>query len=174
MIKRSAPAEHLGRPFEKPGQAAAAAEVKSVSNQSSPWTNTMHRCVSKALALTALAVGANFSISLSAQAQTHRQFPPQTLRADLLVTQAPDINLNGQAARLSPGSRIRDANNLLLLSASLSGQTNTVHFTVDEAGLVRDVWLLNAAELSNKTWPRTRQEAVAWAFEPGNQTWTKR
>jgi hypothetical protein len=75
---------------------------------------------------------------------------------------------------LSPGSRIRDANNLLLLSASLSGQTNTVHFTVDEAGLVRDVWLLNAAELSNKTWPRTRQEAVAWAFEPGNQTWTKR
>ncbi|MGS0754761.1 hypothetical protein ACVBEH_08640 [Roseateles sp. GG27B] len=130
----------------------------------------MHRCVSKALALTALAVSASFNV----QAQSHRQFPPQALRGDLMVTQAPDINLNGQAARLSPGSRIRDANNLLLLSASLSGQKNTVHFTVDEAGLVKDVWLLNAAELANKTWPRTRQEAAAWAFEPANQTWTKR
>jgi hypothetical protein len=134
----------------------------------------MHRCVSKALALTALVASASFSLSFNAQAQTHRQFPPQALRGDLMVTQAPDINLNGQAARLSPGSRIRDANNLLVLSASLSGQKNTVHFTVDEAGLVRDVWLLNAAELANKTWPRTRQEAAAWSFEPGNQTWTRR
>ena len=75
----------------------------------------MHRCVSKALALTALAVGASFSISLSAQAQTHRQFPPQAMRGELMVTQAPDINLNGQATRLSPGSRIRDANNLLAM-----------------------------------------------------------
>ena len=130
----------------------------------------MHRCVFKALALTALAVSASFN----AQAQTHRQFPPQALRGELMVTQAPDIHLNGQVARLSPGSRIRDANNLLAMSASLSGQQNTVHFTVDEAGLVKDVWLLNSTELANKTWPRTRQEAAAWAFEPANQTWTKR
>lgn len=136
----------------------------------------MQRCVSKARALTALVASASFSLSLSfnAWAQTYRQFPPQALRGDLIVTQTPDIQLNGQAARLSPGSRIRDANNLLVMSASLSGQQNTVHFTVDEAGLVKDVWLLNAAELANKIWPRTRQEAVAWAFEPANQTWTKR
>ena len=33
--------------------------------------------------------------------------------------------------------------------------------------------VLNAAELANKTWPRTPAEAAGLQFNPGNQTWSK-
>ena len=125
----------------------------------------MYRC---ALALT-LAVS-----SLAAQAQTHRFFPVHTLRGELVVTQHPDVLMNGKAARLAPGSRIKGDNNLLVQPASLTGQKLVVHYTVESSGLIMDVWVLNAAELANKPWPTTPAESATWAFNPGNQTWVKR
>ena len=125
----------------------------------------MYRC---ALALT-LAVS-----SLAAQAQTHRFFPAHTLRGELVVTQHPDVLMNGKAARLAPGSRIKGDNNLLVQPASLTGQKLVVHYTVESSGLIMDVWVLNAAELANKPWPTTPAESATWAFNPGNQTWVKR
>ena len=125
----------------------------------------MYRCV---LPLT-LAVSC-----LAAQAQTHRFFTPATLRGELVVTQHPDVQLNGRPARLAPGSRVKGADNLLVQPASLTGQKLTVHYTVESSGLIMDVWLLNAAELANKPWPTTPAEAAAWQFSPGNQTWVKR
>ena len=127
----------------------------------------MHRCV----IATTLAV-ATFA-SLSAHAQTQRFFPRQALRGDLVVTQAPDVLVNGQIGRLSPGARIRGDTNLLVMSGSNTGQKNLVHHTLTEDGQVKDVWILNPAEMANKVWPRTMQESATWAFEPGNQTWTR-
>lgn len=124
----------------------------------------MYRCV---LALT-LAVS-----SWVAQAQTHRFFAPQTLRGELVITQYPDVLLNGQAARLAPGSRVKGENNLLQQPAGLAGQRLTVHYTVEPNGLILDVWVLNAAELANRPWPRTPAEAASWQFNPGNQTWSR-
>ena len=124
----------------------------------------MYRCV---LALT-LAVSCH-----AAQAQTHRFFTPQTLRGELVVTQHPDVLLNGKPARLAPGSRVKGENNLLVQPAGITGQKLVVHYTVENSGLVMDVWVLNAAELANKTWPRTMAEAATWQFNPGNQTWSK-
>ena len=125
----------------------------------------MLRCVITA----ALVVAA-----VSAHAQTHRFFPPQALRGELVVTQAPDVLVNGQLGRLSPGARIRGDTNLLLMSASITGQKYTVHYTLTEDGQVKDVWILNPAELANKLWPRTLQESATWLFEPGTQTWTRK
>ena len=125
----------------------------------------MYRCV---LPLT-LAVSC-----LAAQAQTHRFFTPATLRGELVVTQHPDVQLNGRPARLAPGSRVKGADNLLVQPASLTGQKLTVHYTVESSGLIMDVWVLNAAELANKPWPTTPAESATWAFNPGNQTWVKR
>lgn len=127
----------------------------------------MHRCV----IATTFAV-ATF-VSLSAHAQTHRFFPPQALRGELMVTQAPDVLVNGQPGRLSPGARIRGDTNLLVMSGSIAGQKNLVHYTLTEDGQVKDVWILNPAELANKVWPRTVQESSSWAFEPGTQTWKR-
>ncbi|KQW51738.1 hypothetical protein ASD88_03730 [Pelomonas sp. Root662] len=124
----------------------------------------MYRCV---LALT-LAVSC-----LAAQAQTHRFFTPQTLRGELVVTQHPDALLNGKPARFAPGSRVKGENNLLVQPAGITGQKLVVHYTVENSGLIMDVWVLNAAELANKTWPTTRAEAATWQFNGGNQTWIK-
>lgn len=91
-------------------------------------------------ALTLLAAGA-------ASAQTPRPFPPNVLRGDLVVTTPPDVQINGQAARLSPGARIHNnTNNALVLSASLSGQKWRVNYLCDMQGLVHQVWLLTEQE----------------------------
>ncbi len=112
--------------------------------------------------------------SAPALAQGHRFFPSYALRGDLVVLQWPDATLNGQAARLAPGARIRDAADMLAQPASLSGQKLVVHYTIEPtSGLLRDVWVLNAAELANKTWPRTALEAATWSFDRATQTWTK-
>jgi hypothetical protein len=128
----------------------------------------MHRCVTAATIVLALA-----GLSPSAQAQVHRQFPPNALRGELVVVQPPEVSLNGRAASLSPGSRIRGDTNLLQQSGSLVGQKNIVHYTVDPNGQIGDVWVLNPAELANKQWPRTPQEAAGWSFDPAAQIWTK-
>lgn len=110
---------------------------------------------------------------LVAQAQTHRFFPPTALRGELVVTQYPDVLLNGQPARLAPGSRIKGDTNLLVQPAGLAGQKLIVHYTVETSGLIMDVWVLNPAELANKPWPTTPVEAATWQFNSGNQTWVK-
>lgn len=128
----------------------------------------MYRC-----ALTVALAAASLLASAAAQAQVHRPFPAQTLRGELVVVQTPDVLLNGQPARLAPGARIKDDTNLLLQPAAITGQRFTVHYTVEPGGLLMDVWVLNPTELANKPWPRTPQEAAAWQFNPGNQTWSK-
>lgn len=124
----------------------------------------MNRC---ALAAVTLAVAAG-----SAIAQT-RNFPATALRGDFTVSAAPEVVLNRKAARLAPGARIRGANNLLLLPASLTNQRLLVNYTLDLHGQILDVWVLSPAEAARQPWPATAQEAAAWSFNPDQQTWTK-
>ncbi|MDN3921070.1 hypothetical protein [Roseateles violae] len=128
----------------------------------------MYRCVSPLLAAFAAGV-----VSISAQAQVHRPFPVQALRGELVVLQTPDVALNGRPAKLAPGARLRGDTNLLLQPAAVAGQKLIVHYTVDPNGLLMDVWVLNPAELANKVWPRTPQEAAAWSFDQASQIWTR-
>lgn len=138
----------------------------------------MRRCV-----ITASLVVA----AVSAHAQTQRFFPSQALRDERVVTQAPDVLVNGQLGSLSPGAQIRRDTSLLLMSGSISGQKNLAYYTLTEDGQVKDAGILNPAELAKKQWQkRTGQNAVAktqWppslqesstrAFEPGTRTWTR-
>ncbi len=112
-------------------------------------------------------------LAAAAQAQEPRPFPPSALRGELRITQPPEVLLNGKPARLSPGSRIRGADNMLALSGTLAGQALVVHYTLDPLGLVHDVWVLTAAERARQPWPTTPAQAAAWRFDPGTQTWTK-
>ncbi len=93
------------------------------------------------------------SVALSANAQTPQQrIPPmaaKALRGVLVVTQPPEILLNDQPARLSPGARIRGRNNLLVLSGALIGQPLQVRYLLDTSGLVHEVWILTDAELQD-------------------------
>ena len=82
-----------------------------------------------------------------AQEPSTRQFPAHALRGTLVVQQPPVITMDGAPARLSPGSRIREANNMLVLSAALVDRKKlTVNYTLEANGLVHDVWILTEAE----------------------------
>jgi len=82
-----------------------------------------------------------------AQSLPPRQFPPQALRGTLVVQQPPVITMDGAPARLSPGSRIREANNMFVLSGALVDREKlTVNYTLETNGLVHDVWILTEAE----------------------------
>ncbi len=126
----------------------------------------MIRCVLIATALVATA----------ASAQTHlvaRPFPADALRGDLQVGVAPEVLLNSKPARLAPGSRIRGETNFLVQPGELVGRRVLVHYTQESDGLIKDVWVLNAAERANKVWPANRQQAAAWRFDAATQTWSK-
>jgi hypothetical protein len=96
-----------------------------------------------ALALSVLALGA------SAQAMV-RGFPPNALRGTLVITAAPEITLDGKPDRLSPGARIRNPDNMLLLSGVLVGQELVVNYTRESAGMVHEVWILSPQEAQVK------------------------
>lgn len=74
------------------------------------------------------------------------ELPAEALRGRLLITQPPDVTLNGHPARLSPGARIRGHNNLLLLSGSLAGKEQLVNYTRESNGLIHEIWILSEAE----------------------------
>lgn len=133
----------------------------------------MLRCVPQA-GLAALAASLWLALPGAAQAQTARPFPATALRGSFMVVQPPEVLLNGEPARLSPGARIRGANNMLQMSGALVGQKLLVHYTRETAGLVHDVWILTPEEADRKPWPTTAEEAQRWLFNPAAQTWTRR
>ena len=121
----------------------------------------------------ALALFATFCIGLPALAQVQRNFPQNALRGAVVVGIAPEIRLNGRDARLAPGARIRDGNNMSVVPGALIGGRFLVHYTVDTLGLVKDVWILRPEEAAVRPWPTTPEEAQAWSFDPAAQVWTK-
>jgi hypothetical protein len=108
-----------------------------------------------------------------ATAQNQRNFPATALRGELRVVQPPEVLLNGSAARLAPGARIRDPQNMLALSGALVGQPLVVNYTLDTLGLVLDVWVLTPIERARQPWPTTPAQAQAWSFNADAQTWSR-
>jgi hypothetical protein len=126
--------------------------------------NTLIRCV---LTVTVAAM-----LAASATAQVQRNFPATALRGEIVIGTAPEVALNGQLARLSPGARIRDTQNMLVMSGALQGQKFIVHYTLEPLGLIHDVWILRADEAARKPWPTTPKQAQEWRFDPVAQTWS--
>jgi hypothetical protein len=82
--------------------------------------------------------------------QRTRQFPPDARRGILQVAAANVIRMDGQPDRLAPGARIRDAQNRIVLTGALVGQTLRVNYTRENAGQVHEVWILSAEEAAQK------------------------
>ncbi len=112
----------------------------------------MNRCLKNPLlrfaaVLLAVAAGTSAGLPAPAAAQTvQRNIPKAAKHGLLVVTTPPQVLLDGRAERLSPGARIRGSNNLLVLSASLTGRELPVRYVRDSLGLLHEVWLLSEAE----------------------------
>ena len=94
-----------------------------------------------------------------------RRFPPKAVRGQLLVLTTPDIALDGKADRFAPGVRIRDANNNLVLPATLVNQPLAVKYVRDNIGLVQLVWVLTSEEAARDKKPGFFSNLRS-AFEP--------
>jgi hypothetical protein len=68
----------------------------------------------------------------------------------MIIISPPEVLIDGKPARLSPGARIRGANNMLVMSGALVGQAVVVNYVREPLGLVHEVWILNAAEIQAK------------------------
>lgn len=120
----------------------------------------------RAAALAALIAAATLSAAVvpaPAQAQTtpgaapanpldqrSRQFPADARRGILQVAAANVIQMDGKPDRLAPGARIRDAQNRIVLTGALVGQTLRVNYTRETGGQVHEVWILTAEEAAQK------------------------
>lgn len=113
----------------------------------------MNRCLTflkTSVWLLTLAAGLSLAPRFVGAQGMGRQFPPVALRGVLEVTAPPQIMINGQAERLSPGARIKSPGNLLVMSGSLVGQQVLVNYLRDPQGLIHEVWILSPAEAQEK------------------------
>ena len=133
----------------------------------------MYRSFSAVLLLCASFLWAGCASDKPASGPT-RNFPEKALRGAVVFGTAPEIQLNGRPARLAPGSRIRDANNMSIVPGGLVGNRFLVNYTTDLYGLVKDVWILTPSEASRRPWPTSREEADKLIFDPAGQAWSKR
>ncbi|KQW00133.1 hypothetical protein [Rhizobacter sp. Root1221] len=125
----------------------------------------MYRCL--------IAVVAAATIAAPALAQVQRPFPQNALRGTITFGQPPVVALNGQVTQLSPGARVRDGNNMVVMTGQLINLKVVVNYTIDASGQVHNVWILRPEEVKMRPWPVTTAQAQAWAFDPAAQTWTK-
>ena len=110
----------------------------------------MNRCTAHLLAVF-FTLAASSTLPASAQTAAEfkpgiRTFPAAALRGEMVVVAPPGITLDGKADRLSVGSRIRDADNRLVLSGALVSQTLVVNYLRENGGPVHEVWILNPEE----------------------------
>ena len=86
-----------------------------------------------------------FTLGVSAQG-IKRDAPKDVVLGRMIITAPPEITMDGKPDRLSPGSRIRDLNNMLVLSGGVVGRTLPVVYRRDAAGLVHEAWILTEDE----------------------------
>jgi hypothetical protein len=110
------------------------------------WIYTMTRWITRALA--GLAIVSLQLASFSAAAQGIHREAPRDVKPGIITVSAtpPIIAVDGKEDRFSPGVRIRDLNNMLVLTGQMAGQRYYTVYKRDPSGLVHEVWLLTPDE----------------------------
>jgi hypothetical protein len=102
----------------------------------------MNRWIRTALLGLAFATAA-----VSAQVASVRNAPRDVKPAVIAVSATPPIiEVDGKPDRFSPGARIRDLDDRLVLTGTLAGRSVYTVYRRDSAGLVHEVWLLREEE----------------------------
>jgi hypothetical protein len=143
----------------------------------------MNRCKTITNALTfiaactaAIAAAGLFPLTASAQDEVPRPqtqneslvggrtFPIGTLRGKFMVTNAPDVELDGKPDRLGAGARIRSGQNMLVMPGAIVGQKYLVNYTRDAAGLLREIWILTPDEATASRESLDKPLLSIWPF----------
>ena len=93
---------------------------------------------------------------INSSAQTMRNFPEAALRGTIAFKAPPEIVLDGKPERLSPGARIKNEHNLLVLTAALAGKSLwwiTNAKTLAVWSVKCGFWALKRPKLNAKTQP---------------------
>ena len=107
------------------------------------WTKTASG-IASLVAAAALGFG-----SASADAQQRMiPIPPKAKRADITFNGTHDILVDGKLARMAPGARITNRNNMLVLPGTLNGVATTKYTLEETTGMVMQVWLLTEQEIA--------------------------
>jgi len=77
-----------------------------------------------------------------------RSIPQDAQVGMLRYLEAMQVEVDGKPQPLAPGAQIRDADNRLVLPASLQ-EPEQVRYLLDATGLVHRVWILSAEEKRN-------------------------
>ena len=93
-----------------------------------------------------LLAGSALLAGIAAAQGIKREAPKDVVLGQLVVTAPPLVTMDGKPDRLSPGSRIRDLNNMLVLSGGIIGKKLPVVYRRDAAGLVHEAWILTDEE----------------------------
>jgi hypothetical protein len=81
----------------------------------------------------------------AAAAAQLRTIPDEAQVGTMRHLEAMQVELDGAPRSLAPGAQIRDGDNRLALPASLQ-ERELVRYLVDDAGMIRRVWVLSAPE----------------------------
>jgi len=74
-----------------------------------------------------------------------RMLPPEAKRGEMQAPVSSRMVINGKAYGMAPGIKLRDANNMIIFPNSVKAPAS-VRFTVDQLGLVDQVWILTPQE----------------------------
>lgn len=85
------------------------------------------------------------SLTNAAFGQLLRNFPIDSQAGKLTKFEYPMVVISRQTLYLSPGSQIRDGNNLIVMPAALNVQ-GLVRYQIDNMGNVQKIWFLNPEE----------------------------
>ena len=77
---------------------------------------------------------------------TPRSFPPDVKRATMRSSIFPQVLIDGNIRRLSPGAKIIGKQNTIIMHASLMNNVFIVNYTVDAQGYINRVWILTDEE----------------------------
>jgi len=100
----------------------------------------------RAALLQLLAGASALALPLAAHAGL-RVFPMGTKFGAIDFASPPQVALNGQPARLGPGTRIHDAKNRLIFASKLRGQGFACGYLRDGSSAIREIWLLTPEEI---------------------------
>lgn len=104
-----------------------------------------------------LAVLTTASLSALAQIPAERNFPENTKRGVLNMSQYPNVLINGKAVNTAPGLRIFDDENLFISPTQITGNYIIINYLEDNFGDVAKIWVLTDAERK-----RTLPPAQEW------------